>query len=215
MEIKGLIFGIPLSEIRIQNGITIGVSVVHFWTWIGAINHIKQLVLERWKLCRFAQSEPKTTGNLNNQKPPWRSEQPTTKNHRGGASRPLGSSLLPWRSEQRKTTGNLNNQKPPWRSEQPTTKNHHGGGSPPDRWDRRCCRGDLNNEKPSGNLKKEQPKTTVVRASRRGLGGYRSEQRATPWVSPWWWLASVGPDLRKEPWVSPGGGWWFQVVAGC
>jgi hypothetical protein len=53
----------------------------------------------------------------------------------------------------------------------------------------------------------------VVRASRRGLGGYRSEKRATPWVSPWWWLASVGPDLRKEPWVSPGGGWWFQVVA--
>jgi hypothetical protein len=36
-----------------------------------------------------------------------------------------------------------------------------------------------------------------------GLGGYRSEKRATPWVSPWWWLASVGPDLRKEPWVSP------------
>ena len=73
-----------------------------------------------------------------------------------------------------------------------------------------------------------------------GLGGYKSEERATPWVSPWWWLASVGPDLRKEPWVSPwwwlasltggGGGklfekrkkkmprrgslcWWFQVVA--
>jgi hypothetical protein len=52
----------------------------------------------------------------------------------------------------------------------------------------------------------------VVRASRRGLGGYRSEKRATSWVSPWWWLASVGPDLRKDPWVSPGGGWWFQVV---
>uniref|UniRef100_A0A2N9EZZ6 Uncharacterized protein n=1 Tax=Fagus sylvatica TaxID=28930 RepID=A0A2N9EZZ6_FAGSY len=51
----------------------------------------------------------------------------------------------------------------------------------------------------------------VVRASRRGLGGYRSEKRATPWVSPWWWLASVGPDLRKDPWVSPGGGWWFLV----
>ena len=52
----------------------------------------------------------------------------------------------------------------------------------------------------------------VVRASRRGLGGYRSKKRATPWVSPWWWLASVGPDLRKDPWVSPGGGWWFQAV---
>jgi hypothetical protein len=36
----------------------------------------------------------------------------------------------------------------------------------------------------TGNLKKEQPKTTVVRASRRGLGGYRSEPRAMPWVSP-------------------------------
>ena len=55
-----------------------------------------------------------------------------------------------------------------------------------------------------------------------GLGGYRSEKRATPWVSPWWWLASVGPDLRKEPWVSPWwlasrrGSlcWWFRVVAG-
>jgi hypothetical protein len=50
----------------------------------------------------------------------------------------------------------------------------------------------------------------VVRASRRGLGGYRSEKRATPWVSPWWWLASVGPDLRKEPWVDP---WWWLVVS--
>jgi hypothetical protein len=36
-----------------------------------------------------------------------------------------------------------------------------------------------------------------------GLGLDRSEKRATPWVSPWWWLASVGPDLRKQPWVSP------------
>jgi hypothetical protein len=36
-----------------------------------------------------------------------------------------------------------------------------------------------------------------------GLGLDRSEKRAMPWVSPWWWLASVGPDLRKEPWVSP------------
>jgi hypothetical protein len=41
---QGLIFGVPLNEIRIQNGITIGVSVVHFWTWIGAINHIKKFV---------------------------------------------------------------------------------------------------------------------------------------------------------------------------
>ena len=55
---------------------------------------------------------------------------------------------------------------------------------PPDRWDRRCCRGDLNNEKAPEILAEEQPKTTVVRASRRSLGGYRSEQRATPWVSP-------------------------------
>jgi hypothetical protein len=74
-----------------------------------------------------------------------------------------------------------------------------------------------------------------------GLDGYRSEKRATPLVSPWWWLASVGLNLRKEPWVSlwwwlaslTGGGggklsekkkkkkmprrgslcWWFQVVA--
>jgi hypothetical protein len=36
-----------------------------------------------------------------------------------------------------------------------------------------------------------------------GLGLDRSEKRATPWVSPWWWLASVGPDLRKELWVPP------------
>jgi hypothetical protein len=41
-------------------------------------------------------------------------------------------------------------------------------------------------------------RSVVVRASRRGLGGYRSEKRATLWVSPWWWLASVGPDLRKS-----------------
>jgi hypothetical protein len=36
-----------------------------------------------------------------------------------------------------------------------------------------------------------------------GLGLDRSEKRATPWVSPWWWLASVGPDLRKAVWISP------------
>jgi hypothetical protein len=36
-----------------------------------------------------------------------------------------------------------------------------------------------------------------------GLGLDRSEKRATLWVSPWWWLASVGPDLRKQSWVSP------------
>uniref|UniRef100_A0A2N9G0I7 DDE Tnp4 domain-containing protein n=1 Tax=Fagus sylvatica TaxID=28930 RepID=A0A2N9G0I7_FAGSY len=63
--------------------------------------------------------------------------------------------------------------------------------------------------------KSQQPKTTVEigRLHHRGscfagvvvagLGLDRSEKRATPWVSPWWWLASVGPDLRKEPWVSP------------
>ena len=45
-----------------------------------------------------------------------------------------------------------------------------------------------------------------------GLGGYGSEKRATPWVSPWWWLASVGPDLRKEPWVSPW--WWLASLTG-
>ena len=48
--------------------------------------------------------------------PPWRSEQPTTKNHRGGASRPLGSSLLPWRlnNEKPPEIWRKNNQKPPW-----------------------------------------------------------------------------------------------------
>jgi hypothetical protein len=102
---------------------------------------------------------------------------------------------LPWRSEP-KTTANLSNQKPPWRSEGSTTSRplgsaRQGGSSFAAWWS--VLRG------------------VVVCASRRGLGGYRSEKRATPWVSPWWWLASVGLDLRKEPWVSP---WWWLVVSG-
>uniref|UniRef100_A0A2N9GY20 Uncharacterized protein n=1 Tax=Fagus sylvatica TaxID=28930 RepID=A0A2N9GY20_FAGSY len=84
-----------------------------------------------------ARSEPKTTTNLSNQKPPWRSEGSTT-------SRPLGSA-------------------------------RQGGSCFAAWWF--VLRG-------------------VVVA---GLGGYRSEKRATPWVSPWWWLASVVTDLRREP----------------
>ena len=160
-----------------------------------------------------------------------------TKNHRKSEQ-----PNPPWRSEP-KTTGNLNNQthRGDLNNQQPKTT----VVAPPDRWDRRYCRGDWttknhrkseerttkNHRGPcftawprwlqiwaeshavglsrwwllpwrseqrttTENLKKEQPKTTVVRASRHGLGGYRSEQRATPWVS-------------------PGGGWWFQVEAGC
>uniref|UniRef100_A0A2N9J2L2 Uncharacterized protein n=1 Tax=Fagus sylvatica TaxID=28930 RepID=A0A2N9J2L2_FAGSY len=145
-------------------------------------------------------SEPKTTGNLNNQKPQWRSEQPTTKNHRGAASRPVVSSLLPWRSEQRKRGRASRRGLGGYRSDQRATPwvswwwlavhavgllvVHAVGllvlGPCFTPWRLRSLRN-------PGNLKKEQPRTTVVRASRRGLGGYRSDQRATPWVS-WWWL---------------------------
>uniref|UniRef100_A0A2N9EF13 Uncharacterized protein n=1 Tax=Fagus sylvatica TaxID=28930 RepID=A0A2N9EF13_FAGSY len=31
---------------------------------------------------------------------------------------------------------------------------------------------------------------SLVVAGLTGGGGYRSEKRATPWVSPWWWLRS-------------------------
>uniref|UniRef100_A0A2N9IF52 Nudix hydrolase 3 n=1 Tax=Fagus sylvatica TaxID=28930 RepID=A0A2N9IF52_FAGSY len=148
----------------------------------------------------FMRSEPKTTGNLNNQKPQWRSEQPTTKNHRGAASRPVVSSLLPWRSEQRKRGRASRRGLGGYRSDQRATPwvswwwlavhavgllvVHAVGllvlGPCFTPWRLRSLRN-------PGNLKKEQPRTTVVRASRRGLGGYRSDQRATPWVS-WWWL---------------------------
>jgi hypothetical protein len=42
---------------------------------------------------------------------------------------------------------------------------------------------------------------SLVVAGLTGGGSYRSEKRATPWVSPWWWLASqvmVVTNLRKE-----------------
>uniref|UniRef100_A0A2N9ENL5 DDE Tnp4 domain-containing protein n=1 Tax=Fagus sylvatica TaxID=28930 RepID=A0A2N9ENL5_FAGSY len=36
---------------------------------------------------------------------------------------------------------------------------------------------------------------SLVVAGLTGGGGYRSEKRATPWVSPWWWLASQEMEM--------------------
>uniref|UniRef100_A0A2N9EM93 Uncharacterized protein n=1 Tax=Fagus sylvatica TaxID=28930 RepID=A0A2N9EM93_FAGSY len=56
---------------------------------------------------------------------------------------------------------------------------------------------------------------SLVVAGLTGGGGYRSEKRATPWVSPWWWLASLtgggggklsekrNPSRRFQPQTNP------------
>ena len=86
----------------------------------------------------------------------------------------------------------LSNQKPPQIS---ATKNHHGDWKAPpplDRWDQHG---------------------KVVCASWRGGSCFATWPAG--WISPWWWLALVVTDLRREPRRGSllGGGWprWLQI----
>ena len=125
--------------------------------------------------CCFAQKKTNCCRGDRNQKPPeiW-----TTKNHRGDLNnqQPKTTVVAPLDRWDRRGVV-----EPPWRSEQPTTKNHRGGAS-------------------------------------RRLG---SSRRGGPCFTAWWSLlhgvASVVTDLSREPRRGSllGGGWWFQVVAGC
>jgi hypothetical protein len=57
---------------------------------------------------------------------------------------------------------------------------------------------------------------SLVVAGLTGGSGYRSEKRATPWVSPWWWLASLtggggkSSEKRKKKILES----WFYINKG-